>query len=73
MLPSWNDPTKLWLVKCQDRQERQCVTQLMQKFVNLQLKGQKLPIKAAFCLDSLSGDQGSGVKGSGQGCRRWTV
>lgn len=55
LLPSLTVDPKLWLVKCLSGQERQCVTQLMQKFIHHQMKRAPLAIVSAFCLDTLAG------------------
>jgi hypothetical protein len=50
--PTPQDP-KLWLVECKTGSEREAVVSLMQKCVDLAMKGTPLAIKAVFTQDHL--------------------
>lgn len=52
--PTPQDP-KLWLVECKTGSEREAVVSLMQKCVDLAMKGTPLAIKAVFTQDHLKG------------------
>ena len=52
MQPTPQDP-KLWLVECKTGAEREAVVSLMQKTIELALKGTPLAIKSVFTQDHL--------------------